>query len=342
MKASSWLIIFLLSMFLSSCHWYEYLNTPNVTVNEEDPYLYIPTGSNFDTVITLLQRQHLVKNIDAFKWVAKQKKYHHHIKPGRYKLFNGMNTNELVNLLKSGKQTPVKVSFHYIRNLQQLAGKVARKIEADSASLVQAMCNHEILTKHGLNEQTCALLYIPNTYEFYWNTDADAFVKRMEKEYKTFWNEERKQKAKEISLTPTEVGILASIVMAEQSVHKSEWKTIAGLYINRLNKGMLLQSDPTVIYAHGDWTIKRVLLKHLELDSPYNTYKYQGLPPGPILIPEPEAIDAVLNYEKHEYIYMCAKEDFSGYHHFAATLTEHNRNAARYQRELKKLLKNKK
>lgn len=342
MRCRAWIILFLLSILLSSCHWYGYLNDPNVTINEEDPYLYIPTGSNFDTVVTLLQRQNLIKNIDAFKWVAKQKKYHQHIKPGRYKLSNGMNTNELVNLLKSGKQTPVKVSFHYIRNLQQLAGKIARKIEADSTTLIQIICNEEILTQRGLNNATCELLYIPNTYEFYWNTNAEDFVKRMAKEYDAFWNEDRMQKAAAIPLTPTEVGILASIVMVEQSAHKSEWKRIAGLYINRLNKGMLLQSDPTVIYAHGNWNIKRVLQKHLEIDSPYNTYKYQGLPPGPIMIPEPDVIDAVLDYEKHNYLYMCAKEDFSGYHNFAVSLTEHNRNAARYQRELNKINKLKK
>jgi len=321
-------------MILGSCHWYGYLNDPNVIVNEEDPYLYIPTGSNFDTVVNRLERKGVLKNIEGFVWVAKRKSYPESVKPGRYKLINGMTNNALVNLLKSGRQTPVNVSFHYVRTIPQLAAKIARKIEADSSSLVQAMCNPGILSQHVLNEETCELLYIPNTYEFYWNTSADAFVQRMAKEYQTFWNEERKQKAAAISLTPSQVGILASLVMAEQSVHKSEWKRIAGLYINRLNKGMLLQCDPTVIYAHGDQPIQRVLLRHLEIDSPYNTYKYPGLPPGPIMIPEPDALDAVLNYEKHDFIYMCAKEDFSGLHNFASTLKEHQQNARRYQKAL--------
>ncbi len=323
-------------MLLSSCHWYGYLNDPNVIVNEDDPYLYIPTGSNFDTVVSSLKHQNILKNIGGFIWVAKLKKYPRSIKAGRYKLRDGMTNLELVNLLQSGRQTPVKVSFHFVRTVPQLAGKIARKIEADSSSLVQAMCKPELLSQHGLNEETCELLYIPNTYEFYWNTSAEAFVNRMAREYNTFWNDERKLKAAAIPLTPIEVGILASIVMAEQSVHKSEWKRIAGLYINRLNKGMLLQSDPTVIYAHGDVQIKRVLLHHLEMDSPYNTYKYPGLPPGPIMIPEPDAIDAVLEYEKHNFYYMCAKEDFSGLHNFAASLSEHVKNAKRYQRALNK------
>jgi UPF0755 protein len=334
MWLKTFIIFFSLSMLLSSCHWYGYLNDPNVIVSEEDPYLYIPTGSNFDTVVNRLERQGVLKNIEGFVWVAKRKGYPQSVKPGRYKLINGMNNNALVNLLKSGRQTPVNVSFHYVRTIPQLAGKIARKIEADSSSLVQAMCNPGILSQHGLNEETCELLYIPNTYEFYWNTSADAFVQRMAKEYQTFWNEERKQKAAAISLTPSQVGILASLVMGEQSVHKSEWKRIAGLYINRLNKGMLLQCDPTVIYAHGNQSIQRVLLRHLEIDSPYNTYKYPGLPPGPIMIPEPDALDAVLNYEKHDFLYMCAKEDFSGLHNFASTLKEHQQNARRYQKAL--------
>ncbi|MCX7742928.1 MAG: endolytic transglycosylase MltG [Flavobacteriales bacterium] len=325
-----------LSTAISGCHWYGYLNDPNVKVQQDDPYLYIATGSNFDTVVAQLERRGILKNTKGFVWVAKQKSYPESIKPGRYKLIDGMTNNALVNLLKSGKQTPVQVSFHYVRSIPQLAGKIAKKLEVDSISLVQAMCNPDILTLRGLNEETCELLYIPNTYEFYWNTGADAFVKRMAKEYDAFWTEERKQKAATIPLTPAEVGILASIVMAEQSVHKSEWKRIAGLYINRLKKGMLLQSDPTVIFAHGNTSIKRVLHHHLEIDSPYNTYKYEGLPPGPIMIPEPDAIDAVLNYEKHNFLYMCAKEDFSGHHSFAVTLQEHNRNATRYQRALDK------
>lgn len=330
------LFLFWLGIILSSCHWYGYLNDPNVTVQDDDPYLYIPTGSNFDTVVAQFERRGILKNTQGFIWVAKQKSYPEAIKPGRYKLIDGMTNNALVNLLKSGRQTPVNVSFHFVRTIPQLAGKIARKLEADSTSLVQAMCNPEVLAHRGLNEETCELLYIPNTYEFYWNTGAEGFVQRMAKEYDTFWTEERKQKAATIPLTPAEVGILASMVMAEQSVHKSEWKRIAGLYINRLHKGMLLQSDPTVIYAHGNESIKRVLLKHLEIDSPYNTYKYPGLPPGPIMIPEPDAINAVLNYEKHNFLYMCAKEDFSGYHNFAATIQEHNRNAARYQHALNK------
>ncbi|MCZ2443204.1 MAG: endolytic transglycosylase MltG [Flavobacteriales bacterium] len=322
-------------LLLQSCHWYGYLYDRNVQiVDGEDPHIEIPTGSTFDDVYRVLKEKKCLKEPEGFKWVAYKKNYAEHIKPGRYKLVEGMTNLELVNLLRSGRQTPVKVSFHYLRRYEQLAGKVSYKIEADSSEIVTAMRNPSWYEPLGMDSLTLALLFIPNTYEFYWNTSGNQFVKRMGEEYQKFWNQERKEKAAKMNLSLAEVGILASIVQSEQLQRKNEWPRIAGLYMNRLEKGMLLQSDPTVVFAHGNFNIKRVLLKHIEIDSPYNTYKYTGLPPGPITLPEPGAIDAVLNYEHHNYYYMCAKDDFSGYHNFAVTLTEHNRNAEKYQKAL--------
>jgi UPF0755 protein len=247
-----------------------------------------------------------------------------------------MSNNELINLLRAGMQEPVKVTFNTVRTKEQLAGKVAKNIEADSLSIITLLNDADFCAKYGFDRYKIITLFLPNTYEFYWNTSAEDFVERMAKEYKNFWNEERKQKAKKIGLTQSEVATLASIVQAEQSIHRSEWPMVAGLYMNRINKGMMLQSDPTLIFAIGDFTINRVLNKDKEIESPYNTYKHIGLPPGPILLPETKAIDAVLNFEKHEFVYMCAKEDLSGYHNFSKTLSQHNIYAQRYREALNK------
>lgn len=328
-------MILYFAFFATGCQWYGYLYDKNVsTPDGESVYIEIPTGSTYDDVLRLLEEKSILIQTEGFRWVAEKKNYNKQVKPGRYKIQNGMTNTELVNLLRSGRQSPVKVSFHYVRTLEQLAGKVAAKIEADSTEVLSAMLNSDWYQSFGADSLTALLLFIPNTYEFYWNTNGEQFVKRMGDEYRKFWNEERRSKAESMRLSPSEVGVLASIVQAEQSQKQDEWPRIAGLYMNRIEKGMLLQSDPTVVYAHGDFGLKRVLLRHLEIDSPYNTYKYAGLPPGPIVLPEPAAIDAVLNYEHHNYIYMCAREDFSGYHNFAVTLTEHNRNAEKYQRAL--------
>jgi UPF0755 protein len=240
-------------------------------------------------------------------------------------------------MLKSGRQVPVKISFHIVRTVNDIAGKVSKKLELDSASLVKLFQDEDFLSKNGdFTKLSAPTILIPNTYEFWWNTSAEGFFERMLKEYNKFWNQERKEKSQNLGLSRLEIYTLASIVQAEQTVHKSEWKRIAGLYINRLKINMLLQSDPTLVYAWNDFTIKRVLNKHKELDSPYNTYLYPGLPPGPINIPEPDAVDAVLNYESHKYLYMCAKEDFSQYHNFAENYQQHLNNANRYHNALNK------
>lgn len=312
---------------------YRYVYAPNVIVKSENYFLKIPTGSDFEDVVTLLSEKQLLNDVESFRWVADKKNYGSRVKPGRYQLKNGMSNNELINLLRSGAQTPVRLSFISVRTLEQLAGKVGGVIEADSLELIQCFRDTATLNRTGFNENTLIAMFIPDTYEFFWNTSAEQFVGRMKEEYDKFWNSDRIAKADATGLSLVEVSTLASIVEQETRMN-DEKARIAGVYINRLERGELLQADPTVIYAVGDFSIQRVLFRHLEYDSPYNTYMYAGLPPGPICVPSPASIDAVLNYERHEYMFFCAKEDFSGYHNFAKTLRQHNVNARRFQNAL--------
>lgn len=315
---------------------YTRIYMPNVTLTKsKTAYFYIKTGSNFTDVANGLYEGGYIKNRTSFEWVSQKKSnFTENIKPGKYLLKEGMSNNELVDLLRSGKQEPVKLSFDHIRTIKELAGKVSREIEADSISIYNLLTDRDFVSKYGLDNKTILTLFIPDTYDFYWNTSAEEMVKKMAQEYKSYWTDERKQKAKAMNLSQSEVSILASIVQSEQSVRADERPRVAGLYINRLKIGMRLQSDPTVIYAVGDFEIERVTGKHLAIESPYNTYRNLGLPPGPIVLPSIKSLDAVLNYEKHHYIYMCAKEDFSGYHNFAVNFNEHQVNARKFQQEL--------
>jgi UPF0755 protein len=272
----------------------------------------------------------------SFEWVAQKKKFTLKIRPGRYRITDGMSNNELVNLLRSGKQEPVRLILQNVRTPEELAGKVAAQIESDSLSILNLMRDPGYLSEFGAGPATVFALFIPNTYEFLWNTTADQFIRRMYKERQKFWNDERLTLMSLEGLTIPGVITLSSIIEKE-TAKNAEKQVIAGVYMNRLRKGWPLQADPTLIFAWNDYTIKRVLNKHKEIDSPYNTYKHTGLPPGPICLPSVSSIDAVLNYEKHDYLYFCAKEDLSGYHNFAVTLAEHNRNAERYQAALKRL-----
>ena len=314
---------------------YNKIYNPNIIFNKDKEYIYIPTGSDFDDVVSILENKEFVKDISTFKWVAEKKKYINKVKAGRYKIKSGMSNNEIINLLRSGEQEPVNISFNNVRTIYQLAGKITKNVEADSANFVKLLQNNDFISHYGFNQNTIISMFIPNTYEVYWNTLEEDLFKRMAKEYKNFWNNNRKAKAKKLKLSQSEVSTLASIVQME-TIKNDEKPIVAGVYINRLKKGMLLQADPTVIYAVGDFSIKRVLKKHLSIDSPYNTYKYTGLPPGPITVPEISSIDAVLNYKHHNYIFFCAKEDFSGYHNFATNLHQHNINARKFQNALNK------
>jgi UPF0755 protein len=309
---------------------------PNIVLPEDvnEKYIYIPTGAKFHQVIQILSESGLLINANSFEWLATTKKYTTNIKSGRYRINRDLNNNELINLLRSGKQTPIRVTFNNLRNKEQLCGKIANQIEVDSADLLAYITTTSFLDSNHLTKENLICLFLPNTYEFYWNTSAKQFVERMQKEYETFWNIDRKIKAEKIGLTPLQVVALASIVEKEQGRRKEERPVIAGLYLNRIRQQIKLQSDPTVIFANNDFSIRRVLNKHLEFESPYNTYMYSGLPPGPICIPSIDAIDAVLNAEKHKYIFMCAKGDASGLHNFAITNSEHNYNRTLYKRNM--------
>ena len=330
------LVLGILIVFaLAFSYWlYRAMFSQNVNTGEKkEAVIYIPTGSDFDAVMDTLNNQGLLIHENSFRWVADLKKYPENIKPGRYIVRNGMSNNNLTNMLRGGWQAPVNVTFNYMRDVDMLAGKVSRQVEADSASISKLLHDKEYIKQLGFNEYTLPALFLPDTYEFYWNTDAELFISRMLQEYKKFWNDDRKKSAKDKGLSPVEVSILASIVDKETN-KTDEMPRIAGVYLNRLHNNWLLQADPTLIFAIGDFSIRRVLNFHKETESPYNTYKYIGLPPGPICIPSVAAVKAVLNAESHNYFYFCAKEDFSGYHNFAKTLAEHNRNAAKYQNAL--------
>jgi len=274
--------------------------------------------------------------VASFEWVARRKHYENKIRPGRYRIRNGMSNNELINLLRSGKQEPVRVTFQNIRNREDLAGKISRQIEADSLSLLELLGNADYLKQYGVDPLNSFVLFIPNTYEFYWNTTADQFIRRMSREKSKFWNDTRKDKCRITGFSVPQVVILASIVEKETAKDK-EKPLIAGVYINRLRKGWPLQADPTIIFAWTDYSIKRVKNEHLQINSLFNTYSHKGLPPGPICLPSIASLEAVLNYDQHDYMFFCAKDDLSGYHVFASNLAEHNRNAKKYQAAIKKL-----
>ena len=335
-KRTIWLVLIILLIFAAAFgYWgYKTVMSPNVKTADGKPVeLFIPTGSNYDQVKALMAETHCIVNEKGFDWLAEKKDLPSNIHPGHYVLKNGMTNNQLVNMLRGGLLTPVKVTFNNMRDVDMLASRIATQIEADSASLSNLLHNQDYVKQLGFNKFTIPALFLPDTYEFYWNTDAEGFVNRMFQEYNKFWNEERKQQAQSKGLTPVQVSTLASIVNKETNM-SDEMPRVAGVYLNRLKNNWLLQADPTLVFAWNDFTIKRVLDRHKEIESPYNTYKYPGLPPGPICIPSLAAVKAVLNAEDHHYFYFCAKEDFSGYHNFAKTLAEHNRTAAKYQQAL--------
>lgn len=300
---------------------------------KEKTFLYIPSHSTMEDVLSIIKINAFVDNPSSLQWVMEKKNYHHHVHAGRYELKDGMCNNDLVDLLRSGEQIPVRLTFNNTRTLEEFCGKIAHQIEADSLELLNYVRDDQSIEALGFNQANIISLFIPNTYEVNWNLNAKAFVQRMQKEYHRFWNNSRRDKAKEIGLTPQEVSTLAAIV-DEETIKKDEKPRVAGVYMNRLKRRIKLDADPTLKFALGDFTIKRVLNKHKKIDSKYNTYKYRGLPPGPIRQASISGIDAVLNYEKHRYIYFCANPDFSGYHVFARTLRKHNQNARNYQRAL--------
>ncbi len=305
------------------------------TAITEEGSLYVPTGGTLDGAIDSLVTHGMLANEARLRRFAMLRDLHE-LRPGHYRLSQGTSYSTLLNRLQSGSQTPVRVTFNNARTTDRLAAIVSRYLEADSATFAEAFRDDSLIQAAGFTAPTFMATFIPNTYELYWNTTPSSFVRRMRQEYDRFWNDEREMRRQALGLSREEVITLASIVY-EETKQSDEMPRIAGVYLNRLRCGMPLQADPTVKFALGDFTLRRILHRHLTVDSPYNTYKYAGLPPGPICMPSIRAIDATLQPETHDYLYFCARDDFSGYHNFARTLSEHNRNAAAYARALNRL-----
>lgn len=336
MKPSKGLIFFLLfSVLLISFAFYAYqiCYTPNILVGKQDRALIVPKGADFKFIQKEFHEKNIAQDLMSFSFLARIMKYRDNVKPGRYVLRAGMTNVEAIRLLRAGIQEPVKVTFNNVRLVRDLSEKITKNLNMKPEEFEAALIKFTMANKDGFTKENILSMFIPNTYEVYFNVSPDDLINRMNTEYKNFWTPDRKQKAEDIGLTPIEVSVLASIVQAE-SIKPDEAPIIAGLYMNRLKKGIPLQADPTLVFAVGDFTLKRVLDVHKEVDSPYNTYKNAGLPPGPINMPEINSLNAVLNYTKSDYIYMCAKEDFSGYHNFTSSYRQHMNNAIKYQNAL--------
>lgn len=297
----------------------------------ETAYIYIDRDDNVDSVYQKIIKTGNPKQMHGFESLVKYKGYIP--KTGRYAIKPTDNMRYLHRRLSMGYQSPVMLTVGSVRTLDRMARNVARQLMIDSTEVARLMADTAYIRSIGYSKETLPALFIPNTYEVYWNLSAEELMQRMVKENKAFWNDKRMNQAKAIGLTPIEVATLASIV-EEETANQNEKPMVAGLYINRLQRGMLLQADPTIKFSLQEFGLKRILYKHLEVDSPYNTYKYAGLPPGPIRVPSYQGLESVLNYTKHNYLYMCAKEDFSGTHNFAVTSAQHAANARRYQQAL--------
>jgi len=329
-------ITFILIIAAAARYFYQ-VTFPMIHIKDgKAAYFYIHTGAGFEAVKDSLVKGGFLEDPEMFEWLSKRKHYDSHVKPGRYRLIDDMSNNLLVNTLRSGRQEPVQVVIQNIRTTTDLAQRLARKLEPGADQLMAVFTDQGILARYNVSAPTLLVLFIPNTYEFYWNSTPIQILDRMKQEYRKFWNETRRMKADSLHLRIDQIVTLASIVEKESNKN-DEKPVIAGVYLNRLRIGMPLQADPTLIFAWNDYTIKRVMKKHTEIKSPYNTYLHTGLPPGPICLPSMASIDAVLKAGKHNFLYFCAKEDLSGYHNFATDLIGHTINARKYQRALNKL-----
>lgn len=333
------LVIILLvgSTLLSSFAFYSYqvVYTANLQIDKEDTYFYIPDGSDFKYVQNSLYDEKIVNDLVAFSFLAKIMDYDVAVKPGRYKIKKDMNNLEAIRMLRAGDQSPTTVAFTSAKKLDQLSAQITKNIQITQSEFDALILDTATMESYGFKPETFISMFVPNTYEVYWTVKPKELLDRLKKEHDKFWTPERIKKAENLSFSKEEVSTLASIVQSETSKN-DEKPVVAGLYLNRLRRGMKLEADPTLIFALNDFTIKRVLAKDKNVESPYNTYKYVGLPPGPIRMPNIASLDAVLNYESHDFIFMCAKEDFSGYHNFAKTYKQHRINARKYQRALNK------
>ncbi|MEL6412584.1 MAG: endolytic transglycosylase MltG [Bacteroidota bacterium] len=315
---------------------YETLWRPNILVGHPARQLFIPHGITFQTLQQTLQQQGYIARSTTFRLAARLLKYDRRVLPGAYQLRPNMSNLTAIRLLRSGAQQPVKVVLNNVRDKTELAAKLTSKLEMLAADFEQLLNDPAFVSQYGFTVENVLTMFVPNTYEVYWTITPAKLFQRMYQEYQHFWNAQRRRQAQKIKLDLQEVSILASIVQAETN-KITDAPIIAGVYLNRLRKKMALQSCPTLLYAVGDPAARRVLHKYQNIDSPYNTYKYRGLPPGPINLPSIAMIDAVLNFSAHDYLYFAAKEDFSGYHHFARSFREHLRNAKRYQKALNQI-----
>ena len=305
------------------------LHSLNFLINSKEKFIIINEKTEFNELINSLERDTIINDILSFSVLSKIMEYQESIKEGAYKVKTNMSNYDMITMLRSGNQTPVNITFSYARKIDDLAEKVTKKLKMSDDDLVSYLYDN-IKEYNDFNKLDIISIFLPDTYEVYWNISPKKLTEKMYSEYKKFWNKERLEKLDKINLEQKEVIVLASIVASESRM-LDEADRIAGVYMNRLNSNMRLQADPTLVFAANDYTIRRVLNKHKRIKSPYNTYIHKGLPPGPIRLASKNYIDAVLNYEKHDYIFMCAKDDFSGYHAFATNLTDHNRNAKKCQ-----------
>ncbi|MCW5898833.1 MAG: endolytic transglycosylase MltG [Flavobacteriales bacterium] len=324
--------VLVVGAFAARYAW-RYLVGPATVFKEESRILLVPTGAGFEEVVDSLLSLGALRHERAFRWLCERKRFGQRIHPGRYRIRRGMGMNAMVDMLRSGEQEPVRVTFNNISRLPELAERLAEKLEPDAASFRRAFEDPTVQAELGLDARTMIGLFIPDTYEFWWNTSPEGFIARMAREHRNFWHDERRAQAKNLGLDPMRVTTLASIVQAE-TTRMDDAPRIAGVYLNRLRIGMPLQADPTLKFALGLDTVQRILARDKEVDSPYNTYRYTGLPPGPINMPERRFIDAVLSAEKHDYLYFCARADLSGWSEFARTYDQHLVNARKYQRAL--------
>ncbi len=319
-------------------YFWQIFKTPNLQLEADRSFaLLIPENATYESVVDTLKKNEVINDEISFRFVAKLLKYPERVKAGRYLIKPNATNFAVIQKLREGNQDAVRLTFNNIRLKSELIERIGPRFEFGEQKFREALSDPALVQKYGFDTATVVSMFLPNTYDIYWNVSPERFLDRMHSEYEKFWTDERKAKAKAINLTPEEVSILASIVEEEQARKPDERPRVAGMYINRLQAGMPLQADPTVKFALGDFGIKRILTAQLMTPSPYNTYLNTGLPPGPIRLADQVSLDAVLNYEKHDYTYMCAKADLSGYHAFAENYADHLANARLYQAELNRL-----
>lgn len=327
------MVLFSVLLTTFTFYFYQMFKGANILLDKPDMAITIEKGETFSELRAKLYDAQIVQEAVSFSFVAKVLDYQEAVKPGVYVLKSGMSNLDAVRMLRAGAQVPVDITFNNVRLKNELAEKITANTGMEASEFEALLSDEAFLEDYEVNADNSMAVFLPDTYEVYWTITPEELFEKMYKAHKQFWNAERRQKAEALDLTPVQVSILASIVQAE-TIMSDERAKVAGLYLNRLRKNMYLQADPTVKYALGDFAIQRILTKDTRVNSPYNTYVNRGLPPGPINLPSIASIQSVLNYEKHDYLYMCAKEDFSGYHSFAETLSEHNRNASKLHKAL--------